>query len=101
MHTFETLNIVLTRTPTRTPTDADANDWVTTKAFQGYSSGELKRKQIIFDLSQNSPISYSCEGNTKKYNIPSSLTFRAYQYVSACQTLLFNANVFFFSHLEP
>ena len=27
-HTFENLNIVLTRT--RTPTDADANDWVTT-----------------------------------------------------------------------
>ena len=34
MHTFENLNIVLTRTrtrtPTRTPTDANANDWVTT-----------------------------------------------------------------------
>ena len=30
MHTFENLNIVLTRTPTRTPTDADANAWVTT-----------------------------------------------------------------------
>ena len=30
MHTFENLNIVLPRTPTRTPTDADANNWVTT-----------------------------------------------------------------------
>ena len=30
MHTFENLNIVLTRTPTRTPTDAGANAWVTT-----------------------------------------------------------------------
>ena len=32
MHTFENLNIVLTRTrmPTRTLTDADANNWVST-----------------------------------------------------------------------
>ena len=29
MHTFENLNIVLTRTPT--PTDADANAWVKPK----------------------------------------------------------------------
>ena len=27
---FENLDILLTRTPKRTPTDADANDWVTT-----------------------------------------------------------------------
>ena len=31
MHTFENLNIMLTRTPKQTPTrtDADANDWLT------------------------------------------------------------------------
>ena len=31
MHTFKNLNVVLTRTstPTRTPTVADANNWVT------------------------------------------------------------------------
>ena len=43
MHTFENLNIVLTRTPTRTPTDANTNDWVTTYALQGHSPGELTR----------------------------------------------------------
>ena len=37
MHTFENLNIELTRTPT----DADANAWVTT-SLQGHSPGELK-----------------------------------------------------------
>ena len=30
MHTFENINIVLTRMPTRMPIDAGANDWVTT-----------------------------------------------------------------------
>ena len=30
MHTFENLNIAQTRPRTRMPTDAEANDWVTT-----------------------------------------------------------------------
>ena len=41
MHTFENLNIVLTRTLIA----ADAKDWVTTQALQGHSPGELKLAQ--------------------------------------------------------
>ena len=44
MHTFENLNIVLTPTPAWT--DADANDWVTTKALQGHSPDELKNRML-------------------------------------------------------
>ena len=47
MHTFENLNIVLTRTQMQMLTDADASHCVTTKALQGHSPGELKIAKII------------------------------------------------------